>query len=322
MDAAEHGSKKKFPEYNWTPLNRPIEEVLTAIKMDPMYEKPTEIVGTPNPRTAHRYCAFHESKGHSTETCISLRALIENFIENGKLVRFLVTQRGQQGFGRNPQTEEQRSQPQRYREKRGERLERPRDCDREPKDRPSDRDRRGRSRSQARQPARENLLEIHMISCGFGGGGESSAARKAYARYLKDFKVYSVQRPPKMRKYENQVISFSNEDLARVSFPHSDALVVTLAIANHSIHRVLVDIGSSADIIYKSAFKLMSIEQKELAPIRGPLIGFTGKQVLPIGAIELPVMAGTSPRQKTIMVKFGSGWMFSLQRHIRKTGLE
>jgi hypothetical protein len=106
MDAAEPVSKKKFPEYNCTPLNAPIEEVLSAIKMDPMYEKPTEIVGTPNPRTAHRYCAFHESKGHSTETCRSLRALIEKFIENGKLVQFLVTQRGQQGFGRNPQTEE------------------------------------------------------------------------------------------------------------------------------------------------------------------------------------------------------------------------
>ncbi len=36
----------------------------------------------------------------------------------------------------------------------------------------------------------------------------------------------------------------------------------------------------------------------------GPLVGFFGEQVLPMGAIELPVMAGTSPRQKTIMVKF------------------
>jgi hypothetical protein len=98
-----------------------------------------------------------------------------------------------------------------------------------------------------------------------------------------------------MRKCKNQVISFSNEDLAGVSFPHSDALVVSLAIANHSIHRVLVDSGSSSDIIYKSAFELISIDQKELTPVRGPLIGFAGEQVLPIGAIELPVMAGTSP---------------------------
>jgi hypothetical protein len=93
QDAAKPGSKKKFHEYNWTPLNAPIEEVLSVIKMDPMYEKPPEIVGTPHPRMAHCYCAFHESKGHSTETCRSLRALIEKFNKNGKLVHFLASQR-------------------------------------------------------------------------------------------------------------------------------------------------------------------------------------------------------------------------------------
>jgi hypothetical protein len=87
-------------------------------------------------------------------------------------------------------------------------------------------------------------------------------------------------------------------------------LVVTLAIANHNIHRVLVDTGSSADIIYKSAFDLMSIGQGKLIPTRGPLVGFTGEQVLPVGAIELPVMEGTNPRQRTIIVKFlvVDGW--------------
>jgi hypothetical protein len=33
-------------------------------------------------------------------------------------------------------------------------------------------------------------------------------------------------------------------------------------------------------------------------------VGFAGEQVFPFGSIEFPVMAGTYPRQKTIMVKF------------------
>jgi hypothetical protein len=107
-----------------------------------------------------------------------------------------------------------------------------------------------------------------------------------------------------MRKYEDLLIGFSNEDFVGVSLPHSDALVVTLVIANHKIHRVLVDTGSSADIIYKSTFELISIDQGKLISTRGPLVGFSGEQVLPIGSIELPVMAGTSPQEKTIMVKF------------------
>lgn len=183
-------------------------------------------------------------------------------------------------------------------------MERPRDRDREPNNRPADRDRLERSRSQARLPGRENLCKIHTISGGFGGGGDSNAARKAYARHLKEFEIYSVQRPPKMRKYVDLLIGFSNEDFVGVSLPHSDALVGTLAIANHKIHRVLVDTGSSTDIIYKSAFELMSIGQGRLVLTKGPLVDFFGEQVLPIGSIDLPVMTGTSPQEKIIMVKF------------------
>jgi hypothetical protein len=34
------------------------------------------------------------------------------------------------------------------------------------------------------------------------------------------------------------------------------------------------------------------------------LLGFVGEKVLPLGSIELPVTAGTYPRQKVIMVRF------------------
>jgi hypothetical protein len=50
---------------------------------------------------------------------------------------------------------------------------------------------------------------------------------------MKDFDVYSVQTPPKSRKYETRIIRFSDDDYARVSLPHTDALVLSLAIANH-----------------------------------------------------------------------------------------
>lgn len=65
---------------------------------------------------------------------------------------------------------------------------------------------------------------------------------------MKDFKVYYVQKPPKSRRCETLVIGFFNDDYVGVSFSHTDALVVMLAIGNHKIHRILVDTGSSADI--------------------------------------------------------------------------
>jgi hypothetical protein len=73
---------------------------------------------------------------------------------------------------------------------------------------------------------------------------------------MKDFGVYSVQKPPKLTKCETQIIGFSDDDYAGVSLPHTDTLVLTLAIANHMIHRILIDTGSSTDILYKTAFEL------------------------------------------------------------------
>jgi hypothetical protein len=96
-----------------------------------------------------------------------------------------------------------------------------------------------------------NLPIIHTISGGFGGRDESNSAWKAYAKQLDDFEVYSVQKPPKSRKYNPMIIGFSDDDYAGVSLPHTDALVVTLTIANYQTRRILVDTGSSADILFK-----------------------------------------------------------------------
>ena len=40
-------------------------------------------------------------------------------------------------------------------------------------------------------------------------------------------------------------LSFSEEDARGVVIPHDDALVVTVTVAKHVIHRILVDNGSS-----------------------------------------------------------------------------
>jgi hypothetical protein len=78
------------------------------------------------------------------------------------------------------------------------------------------------------------------------------------------------------------VIGFSNDDYAGVSLPHTDALVLSLAIANPKIHRILINTGSSADILYRSAFEFMKIDRRKVIPARHSLVGFTGEQVLPL----------------------------------------
>ncbi|XP_059436658.1 uncharacterized protein LOC132169680 [Corylus avellana] len=90
----------------------------------------------------------------------------------------------------------------------------------------------------------------------------------------------------------------------RVAMPHEDALVVTITVANHAIHQILVDSRSSADILYWLVFKQMGIDQDRIKPFGSPLVGFTGEQVQPMGLISLPTIAGIALKQVTIMVDF------------------
>ena len=58
----------------------------------------------------------------------------------------------------------------------------------------------------------------------------------------------------KMAQIDNLIIGFIEEDARRLHHPHDDALVVSIWVGDYNTHRVLVDKGSSADILYYSAF--------------------------------------------------------------------
>ncbi|XP_030970380.1 uncharacterized protein LOC115990723 [Quercus lobata] len=60
---------------------------------------------------------------------------------------------------------------------------------------------------------------------------------------------------PKIERREGPIIGFSEEDAQRLHHPHDDALVVNLRVGDYNMHRVLVDNGSSADILYYTAFQ-------------------------------------------------------------------
>jgi hypothetical protein len=86
--------------------------------------------------------------------------------------------------------------------------------------------------------------------------------------------------------------------------PHDDALVVTVIVANHAIHQILVDNGSLVDILYWPAFKQMGIDGDRIKPFSSPVVGFDGEPVQPVGIISLQVMVGTTPRLSIVMVDF------------------
>ena len=102
---------------------------------------------------------------------------------------------------------------------------------------------------------------------------------------------------PKIAWRESPIIGFSEDDARRLYHPHDDALVVSLRVGDYNVHRMLVDNGSLADILYYPAFQQMGINRARLTPANAPLVGFGGTRVLPLGAITLSVTVGDYPQQ-------------------------
>ena len=223
----------------------------------------------PATRDNTRYCEFHRDYGHRTDVCIQLKREIEYLIQRGYLRRFIAPENQSQNQAQNQGPAQQPPPPPRQ------------------------------AITQHQQP----LGEIHVISVGFAGGGESSSARKAHLRSIRSAKIGEIQAVSKLPRLDTS-ITFSDSDLEGCQHPHDDPLVVRAAVANKTVHQVLVDNESSADIIFASAFDKMGIGRKILEPVNTHLRGFSEKKVLPLGSIQLVLTLGDPPCQATMTARF------------------
>ena len=142
-----------------------------------------------------------------------------------------------------------------------------------------------------------------MISGGFAGERESSSAKKAHLRSIRSVKIAEVQAVSKLPRLDTS-ITFSDSDLEGCQHPHDNPLVIRAVVANKTVHRVLVDNGSSTDIIFASAFDKMGIERERMEPVSTHLRGFFGEKVLPLGSIQLVLTLGDPPCQATTTTRF------------------
>ncbi|XP_058217537.1 uncharacterized protein LOC131328637 [Rhododendron vialii] len=74
-------------------------------------------------------------------------------------------------------------------------------------------------------------------------------------------------RPEELPKW---TITFTECDLEHVQTPHSDALVLTVQIGVHDVKRVLIDQGSSAEVMYYDLFKKLDLSESALQPAEVP----------------------------------------------------
>ena len=106
-------------------------------------------------------------------------------------------------------------------------------------------------KGKAEEPVCQPLGEIRVIvgETSFGG---LSKAKKTYLRIVPNVQLTSG--PPRASRVDEPAITFTGKDARRLHHPPDDAIVITLTIANYITRRVLIDNGSSVDILYYPAF--------------------------------------------------------------------
>ncbi|XP_012852376.1 PREDICTED: uncharacterized protein LOC105971987 [Erythranthe guttata] len=265
--------------YNrFTPLNARLTEILHVIEQRGLAEPPRPMQPNAKREKSDRYCRFHKDIGHTTEKCAQLKVAIERLVKQGHLGEYIDKPRNKRRDD-PPRRDNNRDQQQR-REDGGHR----RDLD-----------------NNDNQPTRGI---ISFISGG-PAGGDSQNARRTLARSARmnqeyaapSARIYQIRRP-------DHIIVFNSFDLEGPDEDHVDALVVTTTVANFLVKKILVDGGSSADIMYLHAFKQLGIDNARFSPISTPLKGFTGEGILSMGEVELPVSLGEDPCRITKIIKF------------------
>ncbi|KAK3029542.1 hypothetical protein RJ639_038501 [Escallonia herrerae] len=156
---------------------------------------------------------------------------------------------------------------------------------------------RNNSRRADEAPPKEPHV-INTISGGPSADGPSSSLRKAYTRQV------NLTQGPAKRTKASISLEFNDADLDGVSLPHDDALVITLCIDAFQVKRILVDTGSSADIIFEDAFNQMGISNDRVKPISSFLYGFIGASAPVKGIASLTVITGEGPRQAVHTLDF------------------
>jgi hypothetical protein len=66
------------------------------------------------------------------------------------------------------------------------------------------------------------------------------------------------------------------------------------------MHKVLVDGGSYANVIFKSAYLKLNLPLENISRTVNPLISFSGDHVQPLGSVWLNVEMGQYPRSRKV----------------------
>jgi hypothetical protein len=122
--------------------------------------------------------------------------------------------------------------------------------------------------------------------------------------YYRQVNHVAVEGPITQTKWSHMPITFSSQGINLTSFPHTDAMVITVHIDRWDVTKILIDNGSQVKILFLETFNKMGFDRKQLREPSKPLYSFGGKRIEPVKAITLPVSFGTPKNPLTEYITF------------------
>ncbi|XP_072148517.1 uncharacterized protein [Setaria viridis] len=138
----------------------------------------------------------------------------------------------------------------------------------------------------------------------FGGPAAYDSKRR---QKLEHREVYEAEpATPAFLDWSGSTITFDRSDHpGRVRHPGRYPLVIDPIVGTTRLTKVLMDGGSSLNILYVETLDAMGIDHSRLRPSKVPFHGvMPGKQAMPLGQIDLPVTFGTPSNYRKEVLTF------------------
>ncbi|XP_010473468.1 PREDICTED: uncharacterized protein LOC104752905 [Camelina sativa] len=146
---------------------------------------------------------------------------------------------------------------------------------------------------------------------------DSVRALKKRARQICNVRAISEE-----EELSTDPIAFTAKDAKGIHHPHNDPLVVEIRMDEFDVERVLVDTGSTVNVLFSQTLEKMGVTPEQIKPGGRMLTGYDGVAKTSMGDVKLQVQAGGVTRKTKFVVIdappiynaiLGSPWIYSMQ---------
>ncbi|XP_057740207.1 uncharacterized protein LOC130957361 [Arachis stenosperma] len=270
-DDKPRDSKKPFkpvPRYDsYTKFNAKRDDIIKEILNSKLIKPPRKAGAYPESKTVDKskYFTFHQKYRHTTDECVIAKDLLERLARQGHLDKFIT---GHMQKNVTSASEPSAATPS--------------------------------SKEKDKAPAQPRGI-INCISGGYAGGENTSSARKRTYRAM--LAVTDAPKVPQPNQHFPEM-TFRSTDFNHTDANYDDPVVISVQLGDLIVRKVLLDPGSSADVLFFTTFEKMKLSSNILQPYHGDLVGFSGERVPVLGSVWLQTTLGEKPLFKTQDIQY------------------